>query len=231
MGVRKPSLFAALLLLALAACSGSAPEQRSEWIIRSRVVFVSEDLRREMQALPLEAIRLWCPFVVGDLYGSANTGDFINARVNADYSFEIDLNRSHPDLLLSLQNTSLSIPQVKIVPAQARIARLVPMIMEADGIEQIGRTDWIDAQTRERLMLLYVDRAARIVGNVEGEQGSLRYDIATHAPGYIWVRERHEGDGGLTVTAPHRPTSVLLAVQLRASADTASGRMPKSTGR
>ncbi len=221
---------AALLLLALAACSGSAPEQRSDWVIRSQVVFVSEDLQREMPPLPLEAIRLWCPFVVGDLYGSVNTGDFINARVNADYSFEIDLNRSHPDLLLSLRNTSLSIAQVKIIPADARIARLVPMIMEADGIEQIGRTDWIDAQTRERLMLLYVDRAARIVGNLESEQGSLRYDIGTNAPGYIWVRERHEEDGGLTVTAPHRPTSVLLAVQLRASADTASEKMPNSNG-
>jgi hypothetical protein len=175
-----------------------------------------------MPALPLDAIRLWCPFVVGDLYGSANTGDFIKARVNADYSFEIDLNRSHPDLLLSLQDTRVSIPQVKLIPAQARIARLVPMIMEADGIEQIGRTDWIDAQTRERLMLLYVDRAAHIGGSIESEQGSLRYDIGTNAAGYIWVREHQEEDGGLTV-ATHRPTSVLLAVQIRASAD----EMPK----
>src|SRR5688572_15169107 len=91
MNQRMFRIFAAVLLLALAACSGSAPEQRPDRVIRSRVVFLSGDLERELRALPIEAIRLWCPFVVGDLYGSVNTGDFINARVNADYTFEIDL--------------------------------------------------------------------------------------------------------------------------------------------
>jgi hypothetical protein len=210
------------MLLMLSGCSPPAPEHHAEWLIRSHIVFLAQDLRGEMPALPLDTFRLWCPFVVGDLYGSVNTGDFVNARVNPDYSFEIDLNRSHQDLLLSLQNTRLSIPQVKIVPAQARIARLVPMIMEAEGIEQIGRTDWIDAQTRERLMLLYVDRAARIVGDIRSEEGSLRYDIRADGPGYIWVRERREEVGGLSVITTAAPPRILLAVQLSKSEDAAT---------
>src|SRR5687767_1661725 len=119
-------LSATVLLLALTACSDAPPEHRADWVIRSRVVFLSQDMQRELPAPPRETFRLWSPFVAGDLYGAANTGDFINASVNADYRFEIDLNQSHKDLLLSLQKTELGIPQLKIVPAQARIARLVP---------------------------------------------------------------------------------------------------------
>jgi hypothetical protein len=178
-------------------------------------MFTSADLREERAALPLAQIRLWCPFVTGDLYGSATTGDFIQAQLNPDYSFEIDLNRSHNALLSSLEKTRLSMPQLKIVPEQTRIARLAPMVMQADGIEQVGMTDWIDAQTKERLMLIYVDQAAALSGVVKTDKGSLRYDIRVDAPGYTWIRERTSG-GDSTFTATAKPANVMLAVQMPA---------------
>jgi hypothetical protein len=70
-------------------------------------------------------------------------------------------------------------------------------------------------------MLLYVDQPASIVGDIQSDEGLLRYDIRAKAAGYVWVREQHREDGGLTFSATISPPNVRLAVQIRESPDTA----------
>jgi len=200
----------ALLLWAvctLAGCAEKAPERahRADWVIRSQVVFVAEDLRTERPAAPLDSFRLWFPYIAGDLYGAATTGDFIHPKIAPDYRFEVDLNASHEDLLKSLQPTQLSLSWLRVEPADARIARLSPLVMQADGIEQIGAAEWINADTRERLMLVYIDRAARITGS----SGAVSFDVATGAPDYVWIATSADGNSFRKAAHPER---VLLAV-------------------
>jgi hypothetical protein len=188
-----------LLLAALSACHPAPPPSHADWIIHAQLVFLSADLKTERAPLDRARFRLFFPYIAGDIYGSPTTGDFINPTLEADYHFTIDLNRSHPALLASLEPTGFSVAYLHIEPAAARVARLAPMVLQADGIDPVGRTEWVDADTRRTVMLLYFDRPARISGG--------KFAIRTAAAGYVWV-----GLDADVYTVVPTPARLLLAV-------------------
>jgi hypothetical protein len=199
-----------LSLLVLTACHRAAAD-RPEWVIRSQLVFLSKDFSSPRQPLPAGQFRLLFPYITGDIYGSPTTGDFFNSRVDADYRFEINLNRTHESLLASLEPTELSLSYLHIEPAEARVARLAPMILEADGIEQVGRIDWFDPDSGRALLLLYLDRPATISGRAVAGGRPLRYAIRVAAPGYVWVGQQSNADEDVYAVTP-KPARLLLAV-------------------
>lgn len=202
----------------LAGCSAGEPEPHQGWVLHSRIQFFSSDLRVPQDPPPRNTFRLFFPFIAGDLYGPATTGDFIHPVINADYTFEIDFGRVQQDLTRSLQPTEFSLEYLKIEPPDARIARLAPLALQADGIEQVATTDWIDAKTRERLMLVYFDRPARITGVLVRSDYTIRYNVRATAPGYVWVARRQTDDGEQMYTEVEKPESVILALTPPASA-------------
>jgi hypothetical protein len=201
------SVWAALWL---SGCHQAQPD-RADRVIRSKLVFLSEDLATERAPLPPGQFRLFFPYVAGDIYGSPTTGDFLNPVVGADYRFQIDLNRSHAALLASLEPTQLSLSQLHIEPAEARIARLAPMVLQADGIEPVGLTNWVDGDSRRTLLLLYFDRPATICGRVAGGGKPMRYSIHAVAEGYVWVGQEQGADENVYEVTP-APARLLLAV-------------------
>jgi hypothetical protein len=209
-GLRRACLAAVLAAFWLGGCHPAQPA-RPDWVLRCRLVFLSEDLATERAPLPLEQFRLFFPYIAGDLYGSPTTGDFINPSVGADYRFEIDLNRSHAALLASLEPTQFSLSQLHIEPAGARVARLAPMVLQADGIEPIGLTNWVDGDSRRTLLLLYFDRPATISGRLSGGSRPIRYSIHAAAAGYVWVGQERGADENVYSVAP-TPARLLLAV-------------------
>jgi hypothetical protein len=195
----------------LSGCHPAQQPDRPDWVIRSQLVFLSEDLATQRAPLPPAEFRLFFPYIAGDIYGAPTTGDFINPTVDADYRFEIDLNRSHAALLASLEPTQLSLSQLHIEPAGARVARLAPMVLQADGIEPVGLTNWVDGHSRRTLLLLYFDRPATISGRVTGGGKLLRYSIHAAAAGYVWVGQEPGADENVySVTST--PAQLLLAV-------------------
>jgi hypothetical protein len=200
------------LVALVAACSPPAPD-RPDWVIRSRLVFRSDDLSREHAPLPRGSFRLLFPFVCGDLYGSPTTGDFLHPVLRADGSFELDLNRGHPSLLASLEPTELSLPYLHITPSGARLARLAPVILETDGIEPLGRVSWLDPDSGAALLLLYLDRPAAITGQTLTAGRAVRYAISVSAPGYVWVGKQTGPNGDVYSVVP-RPSRLQLAVGL-----------------
>jgi hypothetical protein len=195
------------IVLALAACGGGSkePAHRADWVLRSKVAFVAQDLRTEAPPIPAEKFRLWFPYVSGDLHGSPTTGDMHNPVIRPDLTFEIDMNQGHDGLLKSLEETKFSVSWLQIAPAEARIARLSPLVMEADGIEQIASAAWVDADSRQRLMLLFVDRPARISGS--NAAATIRYDVQAPEAGYVWVAQTEN-----VYQTVKPPREVLLAV-------------------
>ncbi len=200
------------LVLLLAGCSPSQPD-RPDWVIRSRLVFRSQDLSREHEPLARGRFRLLFPFICGDLYGAATTGDFLHPALGPGYGFELDLNRGHKSLLASLEPTELSLPYLRIAPQDARLARLAPVILEPDGIEALGRVEWFDPDTQRTLLLLYLDRPASITGRTNAAGRLVRFAIDVPAPGYVWVVKQAGTDEDVYTVVP-RPPRLELAVAL-----------------
>jgi hypothetical protein len=196
----------------LAGCGQSESEPQRGWVLHSRIGFFSADLQVVRDPLPRNSYRLLFPFIAGDLYGPATTGDFIHPVISADDSFEIDLGRVQQDLAISLQPTEFSLDFLKIDPPEARLARLAPLALQPDGIEQVATTDWINANTRERLMLVYLDRPARITGALVRDDYTIRYNIRANAPGYLWIARRQTEDGEQMYTEVEQPPAVILAL-------------------
>jgi hypothetical protein len=157
----------------LAGCGQSEPESHHGWVLHSQIKFLSPDLAAARDPLPRSAFRLFFPYIAGDLYGPATTGDFIHPTLNADLTFDIDFSRVQQDLNRSLQPTEFSLDYLRIDPPDARIARLAPLALQPDGIEQVAVTDWINGETQERLMRADVYR-----GRETEERGA-----GAHAPG------------------------------------------------
>ncbi len=207
-------LFVIAAATLLAGCGQSESEAQAphSWVLRSRIEFFSPDLQVVRDPLPRTGFRLFFPFIAGDLYGPATTGDFIHPVIHTDYSFEIDFGQVQRDLTRSLQPTEFSLDYLKIDPPDARIARLAPLALQPDGIEQVATTDWIDASTHERLMLVYVDRPARITGALLRDDYTIRYNIRATSAGYLWIARRQTDDGEQMYTEVEQPQSVVLAL-------------------
>jgi hypothetical protein len=201
-------------LMLLAACEPETPpvENDPQWVIRSRVSFVGSDLATPRDALPLSSFRLTFPYVAGDLYGAPSIADFIHPKINPDYSFEIDLNRTQADLVRSLQPTEFNEEYLRIDPADARIARLTPQALQADGIEQVAATDWVDRRTHQPLMLVYFDRPARITGAVTRNGHTTRYNVRASKAGYVWIGVVQNEDSERMYREVDRPEQVILAL-------------------
>jgi hypothetical protein len=184
------------VLAVLSSCSKPVEDvdpPLPDWIIPSHVVFVEAD-GKTARSTPKEPMRLWMPYVVGDLYGSPNEGEISPVTLAPDLSFTLNLNLKHLRLAKALVPTQFSQQWMSIEPAEARVARLLPYVQPTEGIVPLGLAEWLDAETGARLMLVYLDRPARIRGEIVHEGRNLRFDIEAKEAGYLWIQQP-EGSG------------------------------------
>jgi len=200
-----------LLSVALGSCGTpeeEAPAQRAHLIINSHVTFVEAD-GKTLREAPKEPLRLWMPFVVGDFYGAPNAGELVPVELRPDMSFSVNLNATLPMITKTLIPTAFSQKWMAIEPAAAQVARLSPFVLPTEGIVPVGMTEWLDEDTGAKLMLIYVDRPARVRGDIVYEGRRLQFDIEAKEAGYLWIQQP-EGSG--TFRAAARPAKVVLAV-------------------
>ena len=205
-------LLACFAFAGLASCGHGGSEAHHGGVLHSQVKFLAADFQVASDPLPRSAFRLFFPYIAGDLYGPATTGDFIRPSLNEDLSFDIDFGRVQQDLTRELQPTEFSMDYLKIDPADTRIARLAPLALQPDGIDQVATVDWIDGATHERLMLVYVDRPCRITGALVRNDYTIRYNVRAAAAGYIWIGRRRMEDGEQMYTEVAQPQTVYLAL-------------------
>lgn len=200
---------AALFAVVLAACGKQeSPAEEPTLVVRSRVVFVEAD-GKTPRAAPSEPLRVWAPSLVGDLYGSPNEGEIVPVDLKKDLTFTMNLDGAGATLEKGLVPTQFSQKWMAIEPANARVARVLPFVMPADNIGPVGVSEWLDEESGAKLMLAYVDRPARIRGDIVYEGRSLQFDIEAPQAGYFWIRQP-EGNG--TFRAAPWPKKVALAV-------------------
>jgi hypothetical protein len=206
----KGPIILALSLVALAACGkrAEAPPPEPGLIVQSHVAFYEAD-GKTLREAPKEPLRLWVPYLVGDLYGSPNEGEIVPVTLQPDMSFSMDLNGADQILAKGLVPTQFSQKWMAIEPAEARVARVLPFVMPADNIGPVGVSEWLDHGSGTKLMLIYVDRPARIRGDIVYESRRLQFDIEAKEAGYLWIQQP-EGNG--TYRAAPWPKDVVLAV-------------------
>jgi hypothetical protein len=202
---------ASSMLVVLGGCaprSENATPPHPDWIIESQVAFYEADLKTPRPA-PREPLRLWVPYVVGDLYGSPNEGEIAPVELRSDLTFTIDLNVRHQRLAPALVPTAFSQKWMTIEPATARVARVSPFLVPKDGGFPVGMSEWLDTDSGARLLLIYIDRPARIRGEIVHQGRNLSWDINVKDAGYVWVSQPRES--GVYVAVP-QPEHLQLAV-------------------
>jgi hypothetical protein len=209
------TLFGLVLFgLATALLPGCAPKSddadppHEDWIIESQVTFPEKD-GRTARPDPKERLRLWVPYIVGDLYGQQNAGEISPVDLRANLTFTMNLNLGYNKLARALVPTVFQEKWLSIEPKDARVARVSPFVLPFDGITPVGTAEWLDADTNTRLMLIYVDRPARIRGDIVYEGRSLRFDISAKEAGYLWVKQPEKSG---EYSAVPRPRHLVLAV-------------------
>ncbi|MBC8026335.1 MAG: hypothetical protein H7Y89_10110 [Steroidobacteraceae bacterium] len=199
------------LMWVLSGCSKSSDDvepPNPDWILRSHVVFLAAD-GKTPRSLPKQPMRLWVPYVVGDIYGSPNAGEMMPVELQPDMSFTLNLNLKHLRLAKVLEATRFSQKWMEIEPKEARVARVLPFVVQKDGIQPLGIAEWLDTTSGDKLMLVYVDRPARIRGDIVYEGRSLTFAIDAKEAGFLWVRQ--PAQSGTYEPVP-RPANLVLAV-------------------
>ncbi|HTV78463.1 MAG TPA: hypothetical protein VMF03_09400 [Steroidobacteraceae bacterium] len=194
------------MLVLVAGCSRAS--HHPGWVIHSSIEFVGSP--------PAGGYRLIFPYIVGDFYGSPNTGAFVKPVTRTSSGFTLDLNRTHEALESELEPTDFELRFMKITPRDARLARLTPIALQRDGIDPVGAVDWLDAQSRRSLMLVYVDRPALITGSVTRGGETFRYDIRIGSPGYVWIGGIRAGAHDTTYTVVPPPQHLMLQITVKA---------------
>ena len=202
------ALVATLLSVTFAGCARKPPPEVPGLIVESHVVFYAAD-GKTRRAAPKTPLRLWMPHVVGDIYGSPNEGEVTQVTLKPDLTFTLNLNGAGETLTKGLVPTQFSQKWMAIEPAAARVARVLPFVMPADSIGPVGISEWLDEESGAKLMLIYVDRAARIRGDIVYENRRLQFDIEAKEAGYLWIRQP---DGNGTFRTAPWPKKVALAV-------------------
>ena len=174
------------------------------WVIQSSIEVLGP--------LPADGYRLIFPYIVGDFYGPAGTGNFVVPVSGTAGGFTLDLNRTQALLEKELEPADFSLRFLEILPREARIARLAPAALRRNDIDPVGTVAWLDARSRKPLMLVYIDRPARISGSVTRNGETVRYDIRTVKPDYVWVGgERTAAHETLYAVVP-RPKRLVLTI-------------------
>lgn len=195
------------LLTALPGCA-RAPHH-PDWVIHSALEVLGTP--------PAGGYRLAFPYIVGDLYGPPDTGDFVTPVSRSASGFTLDLNRAQQALESELAPTDFSLRFLRITPAKARIARLAPEALQRNGIEPVGTVEWRDAQSRRPLMLVYIDRPAVVAGSLTRGGETIRYDIRVATPGYVWIGGIPSGEHETLYTVVPRPQHLVLTITIRAA--------------
>lgn len=164
---------------------------------------------------PAGGYRLIFPYIVGDLYGSPNTGDFVAPVSRTPAGFILDLNRTQEALESELGPTDFSLRFLEVTPHDARIARLTPVALQRNGIEPAGTVEWLDAQSRRPLMLVYVDRPASIAGFLTRGGETIRYDIRAAKPGYVWIGTIRTAEHDTLYTVVPAPRHLVLTISAK----------------
>ena len=200
-----------LLFVMLLACSGCSnnivvKENHSRTgvlRIETQVEYVDKNYKHlQKQYFPKDVV-LAFPYVAAGIFGRPDSEPLFVERLNEELSFSLDLvekrkaikNGSQP-----LVNKWLELG-LSITPADTRLSRLATLPYDAITQKPVGGGGFINPSSRNRLILIYVDRACEIQGELDLSEGHYIHQLVLPTDGYFWleISKTPEGTSVLSV--------------------------------
>lgn len=178
-------------------------------------------------------VTLYFPFIGGAWFAEAREASGIRkrARVGDRLRFDLSALRARVDEMARPWPEGRGTSSVRVTPPDARVVHVGVAGAHDDGTAFADHTLFMDAATKERLLLIYADRPCRLRGDGSVESRTVAYEVDLPVAGFHWVRvtERATERGRLTVV----PSAIdaILGLQVVVGSETRSGGLPPEPGR
>ncbi len=160
-------------------------------------------------------VTILMPFVAGRIFGEASGEGAIKKRVHVGdvlrFAAEA-LQRPLERAAKAWSEGEATAPT--IVPRAARIVRLATLSLRPDGEPFADQTLLLDPDTKDGLLLLYVDRACSIRGTTPIGTGTADLAIELPAAGFHWIRVRNLEKGRQRLTYEAQVERAWLGLQV-----------------
>ena len=160
---------------------------------------------------------LFFPDMPGELFGTPMKRKIFVVEVLKNMTFTLDLRegRNKVDNHAVSLKSNRSSKGLKVDPPETRLSRIATFPHDARTRKALGGGGFIDPNSRESLILVYVDRPSHISGEVEFPGLAALFDIRFDAPGFHWIRFKSIGQGRYKLMSYPDDGPVNFSIHLR----------------
>ncbi len=163
--------------------------------INSSVEFLSPDRSTLPPGHFTNKVILLFPYISGGIFGNPDSAPLFYNYLTGDLTFSLDLASARRQLHEA--SSTLSPEWIRhglnIQPVETRISRIGTFAYNAETAEPIGAGGFIDENTRDNLILIYVDRACQITGDFTLGNEFFVHTITLPTAGFHWLRVHNTG--------------------------------------
>lgn len=182
-----------LMVLSLSGCAmtGRLPDtSRGLTELNAGVEYIDDDNQTLDARFQPGQLALMFPYVTGQIFGNPGSDMLFTELLTPQGGLHLDLARALPGLArgASTLQASENTEGLSIRPAGTRLARIGTFPFDARTREPLGEGGFLDARTREHLILVYFDRPCVVSGTLHADGAAFRHDITVPAPGFHFLR-------------------------------------------
>jgi hypothetical protein len=216
----RAALLALSFLSLLPGCVVSIPDQhdsehQSISVIDTMVEYVGPNNIRLDDAYYPRQVALAFPMVGGAIFGAPGDTTIFAAGLDQSLHLYIDLTEREDEINRSILPLSdeLHHSGLNIEPQDTRIGRLGTFAYSLEDGQQIGAGGFIDPATRRSLILLYVDRACRLTGELSMDNRTYRHELEFAEKGFHWI-EVEKTSRSSRLLKNHHGSKARFAIQI-----------------
>ena len=192
--ITRAALLTIAFLTLLPGCVSSIPDQhspehKSVSVIDTMVEYVGPNNIQLDDSYYPRKVALAFPMVVGGIFGVAGDKAIFASELDQSLRINIDLTEREDEVNRTILPLSDEWREsgLHIEPQDTRIGRLGTFAYSLEDGRQIGAGGFIDPATRRNLILLYVDRACRLTGELSMENRTYRHELEFAEQGFHWI--------------------------------------------
>jgi hypothetical protein len=180
------------------------------------VQYVDEDNQPLPETFYSNQVTLFFPYIPGQLFGNPRGGPLFVVRTGEDLAFELDLGTGLEEIGNGATPLSPAAARqgLSVEPPSVAIARLGTFAYDTETEQELGAGGFIDAASRDSLILIYASAACRITGSLAVEGTQFDHAIELPAGGFHWVRVRSQPDGRYRLTRHPPDGEVFFAIYM-----------------